>query len=192
MLQMKEGFIDLPFPISQPRAIFLSTCWIHNSLHQSPKTEEASALRTANYPEARACHTTSTSPCHNSQPSYLQQHAPGRHHAFLESPSNLRVNGSSSSRWSHRICDLPERLRCCGDGLRYTAAGATWGTVFALTASWQILGCNAAFGLCSAAGAAIALGPTPINDCSSVRLAGTLQLCDMSRLLFIFTRNRMT
>jgi hypothetical protein len=44
----------------------------------------------------------------------------------------------------------------------YTAAGATFGTVVAAAAAPPaILGCNAAFGACSAKCAVVALTPTP-------------------------------
>jgi hypothetical protein len=44
----------------------------------------------------------------------------------------------------------------------YTAAGATFGTVVAAAAAPPaILGCNAAFGACSAKCALVALAPTP-------------------------------
>ncbi|PNH30441.1 hypothetical protein VD0002_g6462 [Verticillium dahliae] len=43
----------------------------------------------------------------------------------------------------------------------YGAAGFTWGATLGATAPASVLACNAAFGTCCAACAAVALTPTP-------------------------------
>ncbi|KAJ5738444.1 hypothetical protein N7493_001599 [Penicillium malachiteum] len=43
----------------------------------------------------------------------------------------------------------------------YVAGGATWGAVLGATAPATIVGCNAAFGTCQAACAAVLLKPAP-------------------------------
>lgn len=71
----------------------------------------------------------------------------------------LLIDHSTAGPAAYGIC----QAGCSGLAVAcYSAAGATFGTVVAAAATpAAILGCNAAFGACSAKCAVVALAPTP-------------------------------